>query len=77
MWDDPAADDENIAWSRDGVHALAPVSTGTYYANYQAELDRDERVEAAWGANYDRLRALKADYDPGNVFRLNHNVLPA
>jgi len=77
VWDDPAADAENIAWSLQGVRALAPVSTGTYYANYQAELDREERVEAAWGANYERLRALKADYDPANVFRLNHNVIPA
>jgi FAD/FMN-containing dehydrogenase len=76
-WDEPSEDDENIAWVRDVVHALEPVSTGTYYANYQAELDREERVEAAWGANYDRLAALKAEYDPENVFRLNHNVHPA
>jgi FAD/FMN-containing dehydrogenase len=76
-WEDPSADDENIAWVRDVVHALAPVSTGTYYANYQADLDRDERVEAAWGANYERLATLKAAYDPANVFRLNHNVTPA
>ncbi|HEX2105245.1 MAG TPA: FAD-binding oxidoreductase [Solirubrobacteraceae bacterium] len=76
-WEDPSADDENIAWVRDVVHALAPVSTGTYYANYQAELDRDERVEAAWGANYERLATLKVAYDPANVFRFNHNVTPA
>jgi FAD/FMN-containing dehydrogenase len=76
-WEDPSADDENIAWVRDTVHALAPVSTGTYYANYQADLDRDERVEAAWGANYERLVALKATYDRENVFRSNHNVIPA
>jgi FAD/FMN-containing dehydrogenase len=76
-WEDPSADDENIAWVRNVVHALAPVSTGTYYANYQADLDRDERVEAAWGANYERLAALKAAYDPQNVFRFNHNITPA
>jgi FAD/FMN-containing dehydrogenase len=76
-WEDPSADAENIAWVRGIVHALAPVSTGAYYANYQTELDRDERVEAAWGANYARLAALKARHDPDNVFRLNHNVTPA
>jgi FAD/FMN-containing dehydrogenase len=76
-WAEPSDDDANIAWVRDVVHALGPVSTGTYYANYQAELDRAEPVEAAWGANYARLAALKAEYDPANVFRLNHNIVPA
>jgi FAD/FMN-containing dehydrogenase len=76
-WDDPAADDANVAWVRSVLQALEPVSTGTYYANYQAELDRAEPVEAAWGANYGRLAHLKAAYDPQNVFRLNHNIRPA
>jgi FAD/FMN-containing dehydrogenase len=76
-WTEPSDDDANIAWVRDVARALGPVSTGTYYANYQAELGRAEPVEAAWGANYARLAALKAEYDPANVFRLNHNIVPA
>jgi FAD/FMN-containing dehydrogenase len=75
-WEDPSETESNIDWSRDVVAAIQPVSTGTYYANYQAEVESEERVRAAWGANYDRLVALKATYDPTNVFRLNHNVLP-
>ena len=36
-----------------------------------------ERVRASYRDNYDRLAQVKAQYDPGNVFRLNQNVEPA
>jgi len=34
-------------------------------------------VPAAYGANYQRLAALKKQYDPDNFFRLNPNIKPA
>jgi hypothetical protein len=36
--------------------------------------DESDRVREAYGANYDRLAAIKARYDPENFFRGNQNV---
>jgi FAD/FMN-containing dehydrogenase len=33
-------------------------------------------VQAAYGANYNLLLALKNKYDPTNIFRLNQNITP-
>jgi FAD/FMN-containing dehydrogenase len=34
-------------------------------------------VAAAYGENYERLAAVKADWDPENLFRVNQNVEPS
>jgi FAD/FMN-containing dehydrogenase len=35
-----------------------------------------ERVRASYRDNYDRLAAIKAQYDPENLFRINQNIEP-
>jgi FAD/FMN-containing dehydrogenase len=37
----------------------------------------DVRVRASYGANYDRLAQVKAEYDPGNLFHVNQNIQPS
>ncbi|HEY8288405.1 MAG TPA: FAD-binding oxidoreductase [Acetobacteraceae bacterium] len=75
IWDDPAQDERHIAWARAFWTAMQPFATGGVYANNLGE-EGEERVRAAYGANYARLAALKAKYDPDNL-RLNQNIRPA
>jgi FAD/FMN-containing dehydrogenase len=75
QWLDPAKASENIAWARDCWGALQPFAGGVY-VNDLGEND-EERVPTAYGANYQRLAALKKKYDPANFFRLNPNIKPA
>jgi FAD/FMN-containing dehydrogenase len=51
------------------------MAAGTY-VNY-LEDEGDPRSRDAYGANYDRLVALKNKFDPTKLFRMNHNIAPA
>jgi FAD/FMN-containing dehydrogenase len=75
MWPDPADNDANIAWVKDYYAATAPHSDAGGYVNFAAADDQD-RVRENYGANYDRLVAVKRQYDPDNVFRHNQNIRP-
>jgi FAD/FMN-containing dehydrogenase len=74
-WEDPKDDDTCVSWARTFFDATAPFSTGGVYVNFVS--DGEERVEAAYGSNYDRLAKLKKRYDPDNVFRVNQNIAPS
>jgi FAD/FMN-containing dehydrogenase len=77
-WDDPALTDEAIAWGRDFWAAMGRHSTGGLYLNFAGLGEETEQlVKAGYGGNYDRLAALKAEYDPENLFRMNLNITPA
>ena len=62
-------------WATDFAAALQQ-SDGGAYVNFIG-VEGEERVRAAYpGATWDRLRAIKAQYDPTNLFRLNQNIPP-
>jgi FAD/FMN-containing dehydrogenase len=67
--------DEERDWVRNFWSALKPHHTSVYM-NFLME-EGEERIRQAYGAEkYDRLKALKRKYDPGNLFRLNQNIPP-
>jgi hypothetical protein len=64
------------AWVEDFAADLEQEDTGAY-VNFLLD-EGEERIHAAYpGATWDRLAAIKARYDPGNLFRLNQNIPPA
>jgi len=74
-WHDPGEDESIIAWTRELYEAMRPHSSEGVYFNY---LDADDQalVTSALGDNYERLKEIKAKYDPGNLFRSNMNIAP-
>ncbi|MEJ2857505.1 MULTISPECIES: FAD-binding oxidoreductase [unclassified Saccharothrix] len=77
LWEDPADDDRARRWARGLRDELAPWSTGAVYLNFIGDEGADRVVAGFGAANYARLAAVKAEYDPDNVFDRWHNVLPA
>jgi FAD/FMN-containing dehydrogenase len=76
-WLDPADNAQNIAWARESYDAMRPSFTAGRYVNYLGDDDGEDAVAAAYGPNYQRLRALKVKYDPTNLFHLNQNIRPS
>ena len=74
-WENPADDEQNIAWVRGYFDALSPYAQEGSYVNFMAGEDQ-HRVRATYGRKYDRLVEVKRRYDPDNLFRLNQNIDP-
>jgi FAD/FMN-containing dehydrogenase len=72
QWPDPADNDRNVDWTRRFFEAMSPYLERAVYVNNLG--DSEHRVREAYGANYERLVAVKAAYDPANLFRPNQNI---
>jgi hypothetical protein len=75
-YDDPELDQACRAWGREALLEAQPYESGGRYVNDVAEVD-DGLARSIYGdAKYERLVALKREWDPDNVFRLNQNIRP-
>lgn len=78
-WTDPQEADRNITWTRAFFQVMQAYSSGGTYLNFPGlmeDQDQQQMVQTSFGANYERLAAVKNRYDPTNLFRLNQNIKP-
>ena len=75
QWTDPA-ETHHRDWARAAEEALSPFSGGAHLLA-ALDVESDEIVKSAYGANLTRLAAIKTKYDPDNFFRVNQNIKPA
>lgn len=76
MYGNPAEAPQHASWVHGLVDALRQGDAGAY-TGFMVE-EGEERVHEAYpGATWDRLAAIKAVYDPTNLFHLNQNIPPA
>jgi FAD/FMN-containing dehydrogenase len=77
VWENSEDNEANIDWTRRFRADINRYTNGGIYLNFIGDEGQD-RVRAAFGpANYDRLAAVKAEYDPNNTFKANQNIKPA
>ena len=75
VWEGAERDEEHIAWGRAGRDVLERWKSGGVYLNFVGD-EGEDRVRAAFGDAYERLAAVKAQYDPDNLLRGNQNIRP-
>ncbi|MFD4421893.1 FAD-binding oxidoreductase [Agromyces sp. NPDC058484] len=72
----PDSAPEQVAAAKAGSDAALAFTSGTY-GNFAMEQGEEVIRSMYPSATLDRLRRVKAQLDPGNVFRQNHNITPA
>ncbi|HWX97465.1 MAG TPA: FAD-binding oxidoreductase [Solirubrobacteraceae bacterium] len=73
-WHEPGEAVAHTQWARAVIDAATDASTGRAYVNFLGDGDA---ARSSYGPEtYARLLALKQEYDPTNVFRLNQNIAP-
>jgi FAD/FMN-containing dehydrogenase len=76
QWQASTEDARHIEWARALWKEVEPHTRGVYVNHLDSD-DAGTRVRASYGANYQRLAAIKGKYDAGNLFRMNNNIVPS
>jgi FAD/FMN-containing dehydrogenase len=81
FWAEPADDDARKGFIRAFGDEVEPLGSGGRYLNFlgeEPEADPVQQAQQVYGVSkLQRLAILKRDYDPQNLLRQNHNILPA
>lgn len=81
FWQDAAEDARLSDFARRAHASMQPFAEHGQYVNFlgaERGQDMTEAARQAYGpATYERLVALKNRFDPDNLFRLNHNIVPS
>jgi FAD/FMN-containing dehydrogenase len=68
VWDDPREDAANIAWLREAMGRVEPFGTGHYIAEADLTAASSRACRSFTADHWQRLRSLRARYDPDGVF---------
>lgn len=75
-WQDPEETDAHMAWAREFFAAMEPYSTSGIQVNFATDVDENRLLKIYGERKWERLVALKEEWDPENVFNLNANINP-
>ena len=75
LYANPEEKDTHEAWVTEFAKAIQQSDKGAY-VNFLADVDEAQVRTAYPDATWDRLRKIKAQYDPTNLFHLNQNIKP-
>ena len=76
-WMDPGDTEKCRAWVRETHNALKAFHAPLRYMNYLEDDVAGDPAADVYGPNYPRLRQIKKQYDPENLFHVNVNIRPA
>ncbi len=75
LYEQPDEKETHEAWVTEFAKAVQQNDKGAY-VNFLGDVDQAQVRAAYPGSTWDRLCAIKAQYDPTNLFRLNQNIAP-
>ena len=75
MWLDGTGAAETI-WTQNAKARMTPHASAGLYVNFLSD-EGEGAIRASYRSNFDRLAAIKAAYDPDNIFHRNQNIKPA